>query len=207
MKRKTQKKSIVQENTEKKSQPEITFDEMYKAVTHVLINGSKEQQKEIWKLLNEGEGNWVWIKMKIITSAYNVADAKGKEEFCLIAMQDHLEVNNAVLLKDKFVDEETGVEYRVYKYRNGLLHRIPFVTEGMDKTTFDVALNKMFLGDYLEFHTAGSNILTLIPLDTPEKVADYNKTHNYYKNHPLYKDSEPIMFDPRKDIINQTPKG
>ena len=180
-------------------QSQITFDEMYKAVTHILINGNEEQRKEIWKLVTEGEGNWPWIKMKIITDAYGAA--KGKEEFCLISMQDHLQANNAVLLKGKFVDEETEIEYRVYRYRNGLIHRIPFVTEGMDKSTFDVALSKHFLGDYIEFHRAGTRILELIPLDTPEKVKDYNESHNYYQNHPLYKDTKPIIFDPAKDHI------
>lgn len=202
-KRNPSQKPIVSDLSDSNSQPDITFDEMYKAVTHVLINGNEEQRNEIWKLVTEGKGNWPWMKMKIITDAYSTADAKGKEEFCLISMQDHLEANNVVLLKDRFIDEETGIEYRVYKYRNGLIHRIPYVTEGMDKSTFDAALNKHFLGDYIEFHQAGTHILELIPLDTPEKVKDYNENHNYYQNHPLYKDSKPIIFDPTKDKIDK----
>ena len=190
------------DNSDDKTEPKISFDEMYKAVTHVLMNGNEKQRKKIWKLITEGGGNWPWMKMKIITDCYSAADAKGKEEFCLIAMKDHLEANNAVLLKDKFTDKETEIEYRVYRYRNGLIHRIPYVTEGMDKSTFDVALNKHFLGDYIEFHQGGTHMLELIPLDTPEKVADYNENHNYYRNHPLFKDTKPIIFDPIKDNID-----
>ena len=202
MKGKTQKKSIAPKKTEEKTQPEITFDEMYKAVTHVLINGTEKQRNKMWKIVMEGKGEWVWMKMKIIVDAYTTADAKGKEEFCLMGVQDHLEANNMDLLKEKFIDEETKIEYRVYKYRNGLLYRIPFATEGMDKTTFDVALNKKFLGDYIELHVVSTGMLELIPLDTPEKVADYNKTHHYYQNHPLYKDTKPILFNPAKDKLD-----
>lgn len=199
--KKSQQKPTVLENVEDKKEPKMTFNEMYNAVTNVLINGNEEQRNKMWKIVMEGEGEWVWIRLKIITETYTTADAKGKEEFCLLGIQDHLEANNAVLLEDKFIDEDTGIEYRVYKYRNGLLYRIPFVTDGMDKTTFDVALNKKFIGDYIQFHTAGTNVLKLIPLDTPEKVTDYNKTHSYYQNHPLYKDSKPVEFDPTKDRL------
>ncbi len=178
------------------NQPKQSFDEVYKAVTHLLVNGTKEQQDKVWKMLNEGDGEWAWMKMKVITDAYSHADAKGKEEFTLIAIEQHLKSGNMILLKETFTDPETGIQYRLYKRRNGLIERIPFATDGMDKYTYDKALNKKFLGDYIEMHTAGDDTLTLIPLDTPEKVKDYNSGGHYYQNHPLYKDTKPIVLKP-----------
>ena len=43
----------------------------------------------------------------------------------------------------------------------------------MDKYTYDKASNKKFLGDYIEMTSVDG--VTLIPLDTEEKIDDYNK--------------------------------
>lgn len=153
--------------------PKYSFDEVYKSVVHVLLNGTKEQQAQVWKLLNEGKGEWVWMKMKVITDAYSSADAKGKEEFSLIAMEKHLETGSAIKLEETFTDPETGIVYRQYKFKNGLIYRIPIATDGMDKYGYDRALNKHFLGDYIESHSG--NDVSYIHLDTPDKVESYNK--------------------------------
>lgn len=163
------------------SKPKHSFDEVYKAITHILVNGTKEQQDKVWKMLNEGEGEWVWMKMKVITDAYSHADAKGKEEFSLIAMEKHLKSKNAKLLKETFTDPETDITYRLYRFKNGLLYRIPIATEGMDKYGYDRALNKKFLGDFIERHTAGENTVTLVPLDTQDKVDSYNRGDLYQR--------------------------
>lgn len=160
--------------------PEYSFDEVYKAVVHLFLNGTKEQQEKVWKQLNEGKGDWVWMKMKVLTECLEAADAKGKEEFCLIAMERHLKSGNAVLLEETFTDPETDIKYRQYRFKNGQLHRIPFAYEGMDKYAYDKALNKKFLGDYIEMSSVDET--TLIPLDTEEKVRDYN-AGDYFKKH------------------------
>lgn len=162
-------------------QPKYSFDEVYKSVTHILVNGTKEQQAQIWKMLNEGKGEWVWMKMKVITDAYSHADAKGKEEFSLLAMEKHLETGNAVLLEETFTDPDTDIKYRLYKFKNGIIYRIPFATDGMDKYAYDKALNKKFVGDFIERHTAGSNTVTLVPLDTQDKVESYNRGDIYQR--------------------------
>lgn len=69
----------------------------------------------------------------------------------------------------------------------------------MDKYAYDKALNKHFLGDYIELQTAGAVEVTLIPLDTPEKVKDYD-SGGYYLNHPFYKDSKTYKPVPKKKI-------
>lgn len=161
--------------------PNYSFSEVYKAVTHLLVNGTKEQQDKVWKMLNEGDGEWAWMKMKVITDAYSSADAKGKEEFSLISMEQHLKSGTAVLLEETFTDPETDIKYRLYRFKNGLLYKIPFATEGMDKYAYDKALNKKFLGDYIEMTSVEET--TLIPLDTEEKVKDYNAGDYFRKHH------------------------
>jgi len=132
-------------------------------------------------MMQKGKGDWIWARAGIIAKAYESADAKGKEKFCLMTMERHLKSGNAKLLKEEFVDADVNIKYRVYLFKNGLLHRIPFTTEGMNKITYQNALNKKFLGDFIERHTAGSDVVTLIPLDTQEKVTAYNKGEYYEK--------------------------
>lgn len=185
-------KSITNTNTQDDSpEPKYSFDEIYKSVIYLLLNGTKEQQDKVWKQLNEGKGDWVWMKMKVITDAYSAANAKGKEEFSLMTMERHLESGNAVLLKETFTDPETNIKYRLYRFKNGQLHRIPYATENMDKYVYDKALNKKFLGDFIELTSVEDT--TYIPLDTEEKVKDYNSGGGYYLNHPLYKGVKPIV--------------
>lgn len=172
-----------------KPEPKYSFDEIYKSIVYLLTNGTKEQQEKVWKQLNEGEGDWVWLKMKVLTDAYSAADAKAREEFSLIGMEKHLKSGYVKQIED-FTDEETGIKYRQYKRPHNLIWRVPYAIEGMDKYAYDKALNKHFLGDYIELQTAGSDEVTLIPLDTPEKVKDYNSGGGYYLNHPLYKGSK-----------------
>lgn len=194
MKKSTIKKPVTDPQDD--NSPKYSFDEVYQNVVQVLLNGTKEQQDKVWKLLNEGEGEWVWMKMKVITDAYKAADAKGREEFSLIAIEKHLESGNAVLLEETFTDPTTDIKYRVYKFKNGVLYRIPFATDGMDKYAYDKALNKKFLGDYIEMSSVDET--TYIPLDTEDKVKDYNAGGGYYQNHPLYKGVKPIVIKHHK---------
>jgi len=98
-----------------------------------------------------------------------------------MTIERHLKSGNVKLLNKEFVDTDTNIKYRVYLFKNGFLYRIPFATERMDKITYQTALNKKFLGDFIERHTAGSDVVTLIPLDTAEKVQAYNNGEYYDK--------------------------
>lgn len=108
--------------------------------------------------------------------AWEGADAKGREDFCMINIKQMLENGYIKPMKKVFVDPETSIEYRQFKYKNGRIERIPIATEGMSKTGYDVALNKKFLGDYVTFTSSDE---TKKPdeylLDTQEKADDYNK--------------------------------
>lgn len=198
MKRKQAQQS---KNIQETETPKQSFDEVYKAVTHLLVNGTKEQQDKVWKMLNEGDGEWAWMKMKVITNAYSFADAKGKEEFSLISMDQHLKSGNAVFLEETFTDPETDIKYRLYKFKNGLFYKIPFATEGMDKYSYDKALNKKFLGDYIEMTSVEGT--TLIPLDTEEKVKDYN-AGDYFRKHRY--PSKPIEQKQEQSMVGSPQK-
>ena len=156
-----------------------SFDEFYKMCKSIMIHGTKEQTNKLWKMMQKGKGDWIWARAGIIAEAYESADAKGKEKFCLMTMERHLKSGNTKLLKEEFVDSDSNIKYRVYRFKNGLLYRIPFATEGMDKITYQNALNKKFLGDFIERYTAGSDKVTLIPLDNQEKITAYNKGRYY----------------------------
>lgn len=204
--RKQKAKPVQPKTNDDTTTPKYSFDDIYKSVVHILLNGTKEEQAKVWKQLNEGEGDWVWMKMKVLTDAYSHADAKGKEEFSMIGIANHLK-SGYVKQIDDFTDEETGIKYRQYKRPHGLIWRIPYATDGMDKYAYEKALNKHFLGDYIELQTAGTDEVTLIPLDTPEKVKDYNSGGGYYLNHPLYKGSKVYKLVPKKVVKkNENPK-
>src|SRR5579872_657958 len=86
-----------------------TFDEAYRGVKHVLAEGNTRQRNKMWKILNEGKGDWIWLRVKLITDLYESADAKGREEFCLIGIKEQVKKTTAKLLKEVFTDPETGI--------------------------------------------------------------------------------------------------
>ncbi|MBD3366261.1 hypothetical protein GF360_02865 [candidate division WWE3 bacterium] len=158
-----------------KPDKEYSLKELIDFTQHALISEDKNLQKKVWKYINCNEGMWPWIRAGILVRAYEAADAKGREEFCMINIQSLVEYKALKPLKKTFTDKETGIEYRQFKYKNGRIERIPMATEGMCKLAYDTALNKKFLGDYVTFHSSGqSEPVEEYILDTQEKVDDYN---------------------------------
>lgn len=150
-----------------------SITEVYEMVKKAMLSDDKELIDKTWKFLCEAPGEWVWVKMKLITDCYQAADAEGKAEFCEMGMQDRIDEGSALALAMLFVDETTGIEYQEYLMGDGTIYRIPVVTTGMDKYAFDKALNKMFVGDFIKMHSASDVTYTL--LDTQEKVDAYNE--------------------------------
>ena len=184
-------KTTISTKDEPVQETKYTFDDVYKAVIHLLTNGTKEQQAKVLKQLNEGEGDWMWLKTKVITDAYSYADAKEREEFSLIGMEKHLKSGNAKLMGKIFTDTETGVRYRQYRFKNGYIYRIPYVTEEMDKYAYDKAINKKFIGDFIVMSN-GTSEDTFIPLDTTEKVQAYNKGE-FFQKYDLHGKQKPLL--------------
>lgn len=71
------------------------------------------------------------------------------------------------------LNEATGIEYQEYQMSDATIYRIPLVTPGMDEYTFDKALNKMFVGDFIKTSSVDGTAYTL--LDTQEKVDAYSE--------------------------------
>jgi hypothetical protein len=168
--------------TKKKTQPENypqSISEAYELLKQVLLSDDKKLIDKMWKFLNEAEGDWAWVRVKLLTDCYGSADAKGKEEFCLIALDQHIKNGTAIPLAKLFVDEETQVEYLEYLMSDLIIYRVPISADDMDKYAFEKALEKKFIGDFIETRSVDGTTYTL--LDTQEKVGAYNSGTFYEK--------------------------
>lgn len=156
-----------------------SISEAYELVTQVMLSDDKKLIDKMWEFLNKAEGDWAWVRAKLLTDCYETADAKGREEFCLIALENHIKNNTALALAELFIDVETQIEYLQYLMSDGTIYRIPIATEKMDKYAYQAALDKKFVGDYIETWSVDGTVYT--PLDTQEKVDAYNSGQYYEK--------------------------
>lgn len=149
-----------------------SLGEMIDLCEQILLKGTEEQINTLWKNINRNDWEWPWIRVGLLVRCLKAADAKGLEEFHLIAINQHLKAGTAEELKETFTDPETNIEYRQYKLKDGYMYRVPIVTEGMGKVTFENAAEKKFLGDQLSIWSVDGDVR--VPLDTQEKVAAAN---------------------------------
>jgi hypothetical protein len=156
-----------------------SISEAYELITKALLSDDQKLVAKAWKFINEAQGDWVWVRAKLITSCYEAADAEGREEFCHLTLQEHIEKGRATPLAQLFVDESTGIQYQEFLMFDGTIYRIPITTPEMDKHVFQKALNKMFVGDFIKSHSVDGVEYTL--LDTQEKVDAYNEGIYYEK--------------------------
>lgn len=194
-------RNLIMKKTSTKPKPQKpegyleNITEAYDMVKQVLLSGDKELIDKTWKFLNDAPGDWVWVRAKLITDCYEAADAEGKEEFCQLALQEHVDRGDALPLALLFTDEEMGIDYQEFLMADGTIYRIPIVTDGMSKYTFQKALNKMFVGDFIKTHSVDEVTYTL--LDTQEKVDSYNEG-TYYDKYVYKRESR------RKSKISST---
>lgn len=149
-----------------------SISEAYDLVVKALLSEDEKLISKTWKFLNEAPGDWVWVRAKLITDCYESADALGREEFCLLALDEHFENGMCLPLAELFVDPETDIEYLEYLMASGIIYRVPIARSDMGKYEFQKALEKKFVGDFLEMHSVEGVEYTL--LDTKEKVDAYN---------------------------------
>lgn len=167
-----------------KTQPEPSknypnsISEAYELVKQVLLSDDEKLINKMWKFLKEAPGDWVWVRTKLMVDCYESADSAGREEFCQLALDEQIKRGSTLLLADIFVDPETEIEYLQYLMADGTIYRVPIATPDMDKYKFQKALEKKFLGDFIEMHSAEDVEYTL--LDTSEKVEAYN-TGTYFE--------------------------
>ncbi len=156
-----------------------SITEAYDLIVKALLSDDKELVSKTWKFINEAKGDWVWVRAKLITSCYEASDAQGREEFCLIALDEHVKNGRALPLAELFTDPETEVDYLEFLMSNLIIYRVPISTPEMDKYTYQKALEKKFIGDFIETHSATE--ITYTPLDTKEKIDAYNNGDYYEK--------------------------
>lgn len=156
-----------------------SISEAYELVTQVLLSDDEKLINKMWVFLKEAPGDWVWVRTKLMVDCYESADAAGREEFCQLALDEHIKRGSTLPLAEIFVDPETEIEYLEYLMADLTIYRVPMATPEMDKYTFQKALEKKFLDDFLEIHSSDGVEYTL--LDTREKVKSYNNGTYYDK--------------------------
>jgi len=149
-----------------------SISEAYELIKQALLSENKVLIHKTWKFLNQAKGDWVWVRAKLLIDCYESADAGGREEFCFIALDEHIKRGTALTLAMVFVDAETKIEYQEFLMGDGTIYRIPIVTPGMNKLTFQKALEKKFVGDFIETRSVDGVEYTL--LDDQDKVDSYN---------------------------------
>lgn len=156
-----------------------SISEAYDLIVKALLSEDKELVAKTWKFINEAEGDWVWVRAKLITDCYESADTQGREEFCLLALDEHVKNGRALPLAEIFIDSDTGIEYLEFLMGDLTIYRVPIATDGMGKYEYQKALEKKFLGDFIETHSVDE--ITYTPLDTQEKIDAYNSGEYYEK--------------------------
>ena len=124
------------------------YKEMYEFIQQCIMSNKPDLQKQAWDLVNGNDGHeqFVWMRANIIVDCWQVADAKGKEEFLTLAMKQYVDEGYARQL-DNFIDQE-GMEYKQYMFvhPNGddlnYIRRIPIATKGMEKLAYENLLDK-----------------------------------------------------------------
>lgn len=156
-----------------------SITEAYDLIVKALLSDDEELIAKTWKFINEAEGDWVWVRAKLITDCYEAADAQGREEFCLLALSEHVKNGRALPLAELFTDPNTNIDYLEYLMGDMTIYRVPIATPEMGKYEYQKALEKKFLGDFIETHSADE--VTYTPLDTQEKIDAYNSGEYYEK--------------------------
>lgn len=126
----------------------MSYDDMYQMIIQALIGERDDLRKQAWDLLmsNDGHKDFIWMRAQLICEVWDHADAKGKEEFLCMAMDQHIENGTAKEL-ECFTDSE-GMEFRQYEflYPDGwgakYIRRIPVATKGMDKWGYVALIEK-----------------------------------------------------------------
>lgn len=124
----------------------MDFNDKWNMIKQMLLSDKKDLQDKAWQMLNLNHGGWPWLRVKLIADCWNSSDAKRREEFLTIAMEQH--VKSGVMKQiDDFVDSD-GARYKQYEANkvaeNGkkYIQRVPIATAEMSKYSYENLLDK-----------------------------------------------------------------
>lgn len=123
----------------------MSYNDMYKMIQMGIISEDKELSRKSWDLLNNGKHqDFIWMRAQLVVDCWIAADAKGKYDLLMHAMDDHVKTGFAYEM-DRFTDLE-GIEYRQYEFmfpdgeRMKEIRRIPIPSKGMSKSDYEAIL-------------------------------------------------------------------
>lgn len=117
----------------------MSYTEMYEMLKRAIASDDPEMSRKAWELLNSNDVNssFIWMRAQLIAEVWDAADAKRKEEFLLLAMQDHIRNGFAHKIED-FTDAEGNIYHQfMFHYPDGTdanyIRRIPVAKPDQDK--------------------------------------------------------------------------
>lgn len=126
----------------------MDFDDMYNMIVQAIISDRNDLRQQAFELINRNDVNpmFVWIRIKIICDVWQSSDAKGRQEFLDLAMQDH--INNGLAHRMEDFTDEDGQVYHQYMFHRangedaGYIRRIPVAKPGQKKYAYETLLDK-----------------------------------------------------------------
>lgn len=137
-----------EEMTDARKFAAMDFDDMYNMIVQAIISDRDDLRQQAFELLNRNDVNpmFVWIRVKIICDVWQSSDAKGRQEFLDLAMQDH--INNGLAHRMEDSTDEDGQVYHQYMFHHahgedaGYIRRIPVAKLGQEKYAYEALLDK-----------------------------------------------------------------
>ena len=117
----------------------MTYKDTYELIKKMLTSDNKEHVDKAMELLNLNHGDWPWMRANLVIDCWNNSNAKGREEYMTISMENHVKSGNAERIEDL---DEDGLIIKQYKLKDGNIYKIPVAQEKMDKDFYAKLLDK-----------------------------------------------------------------
>ncbi len=126
----------------------MNYNDTYKMIVQMIVSEREDWRKQAWELLNDNNGrsSFVWMRVQLLCEVWEGCDAKGREEFLTMAMNQHIE-NGLAHALSVFTDLDVQQFHQyMFHYADGsntnYIRRIPIAQEGQDKHVYDSLLYK-----------------------------------------------------------------
>jgi hypothetical protein len=125
----------------------MSYDDMYKMIVKAIIGEDEGLRKKAWALLtdNNVHSNFLWMRVQLLGEVWDHCDGKGKEEFLLMAMDQHIE-NGIARKMENFWEGEQEFHQYMWVFFDGTdtnyIRRIPVGFKKQDKYAYLAILDK-----------------------------------------------------------------